>query len=147
MDKINERILRELKSDARISNVDLADRVGLSASACLRRVQELERSGVITGYRAVLNPAKMNIGCTAYIAVGLSDHTKVAQLEFEQGIKAIDQIRECHNVSGAFEYLLRVETQDLATYKTLHSDVIGSLPRVRSITTYIVMESCKDDRA
>ncbi|WP_123711352.1 Lrp/AsnC family transcriptional regulator [Sinobacterium caligoides] len=147
MDKINERILRLMKTDARISNVELAKRVGLSASACLRRVQELERSGVITGYRAVIDPAKVNVGCTAYVAIGLSEHTKQAQKAFEQAVLDVDEIRECHNVTGAFEYLLRVETEDLISYKKLHTDVIGSIAQVSSISTYMVMESAKDERA
>ena len=79
IDRLNNRILHELVQDGRVSNAELADRVGLSPSACLRRVQELERSGVIKRYRAVLNQAALGIGFTAYIAVGLSDHSKASQ--------------------------------------------------------------------
>lgn len=79
IDHINQQILRELSQEGRISNLDLADRVGLSPSACLRRVQELERSGVISGYRAVLNPSEIGVGFVAYIGVGLGEHTKAAQ--------------------------------------------------------------------
>ena len=75
LDKYNSNILRELQSNGRISNIDLADRVGLSPSACLRRVQELEKTGVIAGFRAVLNPERLGIGFIAYLAVGLGDHT------------------------------------------------------------------------
>ena len=78
-DKINAHILRELSRNGRISNTDLADRVGLSPSACLRRVQDLERRGVIRGYRAILDPQAMGVGFTAYITVGLNAHTKSAQ--------------------------------------------------------------------
>ena len=74
-DEINRRILHVLAQDGRISNLELAERVGLSPSACLRRVRELEQSGVIAGYRAVLNPAAMGVGFVAYIGVGLSSHT------------------------------------------------------------------------
>ena len=83
-------------------------------SACLRRVQEMERSGVITGYRAVLDRAALGVGFTAYIAVGLSSHTSESQHAFEGSIVKSPEVRECHNVTGAFEYLLRVETRDLA---------------------------------
>ena len=147
LDVINNRILHELTTDGRISNTDLAERVGLSASACLRRVQELERSGVITGYRAVLDRAALGTGFTAFIAVGLSDHTRASQKAFEESIVTSPEVRECHNITGAFEYLLRVEAADLSAYKTFHTEVLGTLPQVNSITTYVVMESAKDERA
>ena len=79
IDTIGRKILHELSSDGRISNLELADRVGLSPSACLRRVQELERSGVIKGYRAVIDPAKLGLTFQAYVTVGLSSHTKKSQ--------------------------------------------------------------------
>jgi len=147
LDRINKKILCELKNDGRISNTELASRVGLSSSACLRRVQELERSGIITGYRATLNNEKMGIGCVAYVAVGLCDHTKVSQQAFEQAITLSPEVRECHNITGSYEYLLRIETTNLITYKTFHTDVLGVLPQVNSITTYVVMDSPKDERA
>lgn len=147
IDRLNKRILQELQSNGRISNAELADRVGLSASACLRRVQELERSGIIQGYRAVLNHPALGIGFSAYIAVGLSDHSKKSQQAFEKAITRSDEVVECHNITGAFEYILRVETKDLLAYKTFHTDVLGTLPQVSAITTYVVMDSPKDDRA
>jgi DNA-binding Lrp family transcriptional regulator len=147
LDRHNERILLILEKEGRISNVDLADRVGLSPSACLRRVQELERSGVIAGYRAVIDRTRLGQGFLAYVTIGLAEHTKAAQLAFEAAITAAPEVRECHNVTGGVEYLLRVETEDLAAYKTLHTDVIGTAPHVASITTYVVMESPKDERA
>lgn len=147
LDKINNRILHELLHDGRISNAELADRVGLSPSACLRRVQELERTGTIRGYRAILDRAALGSGFTAYIAVGLSDHSKVSQEAFEQSISTSPEVRECHNITGVFEYLLRVEVEDLTAYKVFHADVLGTLPQVNSITTYVVMDSPKDERA
>lgn len=136
-----------LQRDGRISNAELADRVGLSASACLRRVQELERSGVIAGYRAVLNPARLGQGFMAYVAVGLSQHTKSAQQAFERAMGIAPEVRECHNVTGGVEYLLRVEVADLESYKAFHTDRLGAVPEVATITTYVVMASPKDDRA
>jgi Lrp/AsnC family leucine-responsive transcriptional regulator len=147
VDDIGHHILRILRSDGRISNLDLADRVGLSPSACLRRVQELERLGVITGYRAVMDPAKLGVGFVAYVTVGLNSHTKAAQEAFERAISRAPQVRECHNVTGTVEYLLRVEAADLAAYKHWHTEVLGVLPQVHAITTFVVMDSPKDDRA
>ncbi|WP_170462102.1 Lrp/AsnC family transcriptional regulator [Ruegeria arenilitoris] len=143
----NQQILQELARNGRISNLELADRVGLSPSACLRRVQELERSGVISGYRAVLNPAAMGVGFVAYIGVGLGEHTKAAQEGFEKAVQLAPEVVECHNITGTIEYLLRVECADLSAYKTFHTDVLGTLPHVTSITSYVVMGSPKDLRA
>lgn len=147
MDPINERILRELSRDGRISNLDLAARVGLSPSACLRRVQELERAGVIAGYRAVLDRGKLGFGFTAYVAVGLSQHTKASQEAFERAMALAPEVVECHNVTGTVEYLLRVEVADLVAYKAFHTEKLGALAQVNVITTYVVMGSPKDGRA
>lgn len=147
IDQINSRILQALQQDGRISNLDLADHVGLSPSACLRRVQELERSGIIKGYRAVLDPGKMGIGFVAYMSVGLNLHTKAAQEAFEAAVTRAPEVRECHNITGTVEYLLRIEATDLAAYKHFHTEVLGILPQVNSITSYVVMGSPKDMRA
>lgn len=145
-DEINQHILRELSRDGRISNLELAERVGLSPSACLRRVQELEREGIIAGYRAVLDRSKLGIGFVAYVTVGLNQHTKAAQEAFEKAISRAPEVIECHNITGTIEYLLRVEAADLVAYKTFHTDVLGVLPQVHSITSYVVMGSPKDER-
>jgi len=147
MDDIDHEILRHLSKDGRLSNTALAERVGLSASACVRRVQALEKDGVIRGYRAVVDRAAVGIGFVAYIAVGLSKHTKQEQKSFERAIGAARVVRECHNVTGAIEYLLRVEVADLVAYKHFHTEVLGALPQVATITSYIVMDSSKDERA
>ena len=147
LDTTDEKILHELERDGRVSNTELAKRVGLSSSACLRRVQELERRGVIRGYRAVLDRAALGTGFVAYVAVGLSDHSKAAQEAFERSIATAPEVLECHNVTGTIEYLLRVEVADLAAYKVFHTDVLGTLPQVTAITSYVVMESPKDERA
>jgi len=147
LDAIDERILRELKRDGRLSNLALAERVGLSPSATLRRVQELERRGVIRRFRAVLDAVQVGRGYVVDVAVGLSDHSKAAQRRFEAAMASAPDVVECHNIAGAFEYLLRVEARDLAAYKAFHDDVLGTVPAVRSITSYIVMESPKDERA
>ena len=146
-DKYNERILHELSQQGRIANTELADKIGLSASACLRRVQELENSGVIKGYRAILDSELLGNGFIAYVTVGLGKHTKGSQDAFEQAIASADELKECHNVTGSFEYILRVETTNLKTYKSFHTDILGTLPQVSTITTHVVMDSPKDQRA
>ncbi|MEL7345200.1 MAG: Lrp/AsnC family transcriptional regulator [Pseudomonadota bacterium] len=147
IDDIDARILRALQRDGRLANTVLADRVGLSPSACLRRVQELERRGVISGYRAVLNPVAMGQGFVAYVTVGLADHSKESQEGFERAVSHQPEVRECHNITGSFEYLLRIECADLEAYKAFHTDRLGTIKHVRQITTHVVMGSPKDDRA
>ena len=146
-DDKDRHILRVLARDGRISNLELADTVALSPSATLRRVQALEASGVIAGYRAVLDPARQGIGFVAYITVGLSEHTKRSQEAFERAVAQAPEVRECHNITGAVEYLLRVEVADLTAYKHFHTEILGALPQVDRLTTYVVMGSPKDMRA
>ncbi len=146
MDQVDEKILRELARDGRLSNLDLADRIGLSPSATSRRVSELERSGVIRGYRAVIDRDQVGQGFLAYITVGLSVHNKASQKGFEAAMAAAPEVKECHNIAGVFEYLLRVEAADMNAYKRFHTEVLGTVPNVASITSYIVMESPKDLR-
>lgn len=147
IDDKTDQILRQLKRDGRISNIELAERVGLSPSACLRRVQELDRSGVIKGYRVVLDPVQLGIGFVAYIGVGLGDHSKASQEAFERAISRTPEVVECHNITGSIEYLLRIECADLLSYKSFHTNKLGALPQVNSITSYVVMGSPKDERA
>ena len=146
MDQIDDNILHELSRDGRISNLDLAEKVGLSPSACLRRVASLEKRGVIEGYRAVLNRPAMGVGFVAFAAVGLNSHTKASQQAFERAMAVAPEVVECHNITGAVEYLLRIEVADLPAYKAFHTDVVGTLPQVASITSYVVMGSPKDLR-
>ena len=147
LDRISEHILRELSRNGRISNLELAERVGLSPSACLRRVQDLEKKGIITGYRAVLDRTALGSGFAAYVGVGLSDHSKSSQEAFERAIARAPEVVECHNITGTIEYLLRVECADLRAYKSFHTDMLGALPQVNGITSYVVMGSPKDERA
>jgi Lrp/AsnC family leucine-responsive transcriptional regulator len=147
LDQIDRRILRELKLDAKQTNLALAERVGLSPSACLRRVQELEKRGVIRGYRAVIDRDLSGVGFLVFVSVGLSDHSKKSLLAFERAMQASPEVVECHVVTGNIEYLLRVEVADIAAYKIFHDDVLGVLPQVSSICSFVAMGSAKDDRA
>ena len=147
LDDINRKILQELETDGRLSNVALAEKVGLSPSACLRRVQDLERRGIIEGYRAVINRSALGGGLTIYVTVGLDRHTKADQTIFERAMQAAPQVRECHNITGTVEYLLRVEVADLESYKYFHTEMLGTVSVVKTLVSYIVMGSPKDLRA
>ena len=146
MDQIDRKILHELEADGRISNAALAAAVGLSPSACLRRVQELERSGLIRGYRAVLDRSRLGGAVTIFVMVGLNVHLSKDARQFEAAMEEAPEVRECHNITGSVEYLLRVEVEDLAAYKTFHADTLGTLPQVASITSHISLGSSKDMR-
>lgn len=146
-DPISARILRILERRGRIPNQQLAAEVGLSPSACLRRVQDLERRGAILGYRAVIAPAARAAGFTAYVTIGLARHTNEAQRAFERACLSAPQVRECHNITGSVEYLLRVEVRDLESYRRFHTEVLGAFPQIATITTHVVMSSPKDERA
>ncbi len=147
IDPINAHILQELETDGRVSNTDLAARVGLSPSACLRRVQELERQGVITGYRAVIDRKKLGGHVTIFVMVGLNGHLKKDAQAFERAMANASEVREVHNITGSVEYLLRVEVSDLDSYKEFHANTLGVVPQVSSITSYITLASPKDLRA
>ncbi len=146
IDRLDQKILHELERDGRLSNTALADRVGLSQSACLRRVQALEDAGIIAGYRAVLNRSKLDGGLKVFVAVGLARHLKADQEAFERAMEAAPQVLECHNVSGTIEYLLLVEVRDLAAFKHFHTEVLGIVPQVASLVSYFVMGSPKNLR-
>ena len=146
LDTINAHILQELETNGRISNAELASRVGLSPSACLRRVQDLERRGIIAGYRAVIDRKAVGVAITVFVMVGLSAHLRKDARAFERAMQAAPEVRECHNITGAVEYLLRVEVKSLEAYKAFHADTLGTLPQVASITSHISLGASKDLR-
>lgn len=106
----------------------------------------MEKAGIIRGYRAVIDRNPIGGGLLAFVMVGLSSHTKGSQETFERVIARAPEVIECHNVTGTIEYILRVEASDISAYKTFHTEVLGTLPQVTSITSYIVLESPKDER-
>ena len=147
MDAIDAKILRQLEREGRVANLQLAERIGLSPSACLRRVQALEAAGVIKGYRAILDRAQLGGDLTVFVMVGLSGQLQRDARAFERAMAEAPEVLECHNVTGSVEYLLRVEVANLAAYKHFHSDVLGTLSQVSSITSHVCLGSSKDLRA
>jgi DNA-binding Lrp family transcriptional regulator len=147
IDNLDAKILHNLEKDGRISNTNLAERVGLSPSACLRRVQDLERRNIIKGYRAIIDRSQMGGSIVVFVSVGLSDHRANAARDFELAMMAASEVRECHNITGAIEYLLRIEVSSLDAYKRFHSEILGARKEVISITSHICLGSAKDERA
>jgi len=147
MDKIDQRILRELQRDGRISNLKLAEAVHLSPTAVLERVKRLTREGVILGYEARLDPAKLGAGLMVFIEVLLDRTVQDVMDNFKAAVQARPEILECHLVAGGFDYLLKTRVADMAAYRGFVGEVIWALPGVRETRTYAVMEEVKNTTA
>ncbi|AOE49964.1 Transcriptional regulator, AsnC family [Kangiella sediminilitoris] len=144
MDRIDRRILRELQSNGRISNVELAKVVGLSATPCLERVRRLENDGFIEGYLAKLNPKKLSASLLVFIEIRLLHTSPNVFTEFNQAVATIQEILECHLVSGEFDYLLKARVGDMQEYRKLLGDTLLTLPGVSASRSYMVMEEVKE---
>lgn len=135
MDSIDKQILWELQQDGRLSNQDLADRVGLSPSPCLRRVRQLEEAGVITGYSAHISPKHIGLNVTAFVRLTMNDHSANVVAEIEERIRAISHIIEAYLLSGGTDYLLKVMVADLDEFEKVIRNDIRTLPAIASIET------------
>jgi Lrp/AsnC family transcriptional regulator, leucine-responsive regulatory protein len=144
IDKIDRKILQILQSDGRISNLKLADSIGLSPTAVLARTQRLQRDGVILGYEARLNPAKLGRGMAVFVEVLLDRTTANVFDAFKAAVQVHGEIMECHLVAGGFDYLLKLRVQDMAAYREFAGRVLWQLPGVRETRTYAVMEEVKE---
>ncbi|TCC28110.1 Lrp/AsnC family transcriptional regulator [Kribbella speibonae] len=141
MDEVDRAILTVLERDGRISNAELAAQVGLSPSPCLRRVQRLEQSGVIRGYRALIDPAAMGRGLRVLAGVRLLRHARADVVAFERAIVKLTEVVYCHHVTGNYDYLLQVEVADLPAYEDFHANQLAGLPAVATVTTYVTMKT------
>lgn len=144
LDSADLRILREIQNDGRMPVVELAERVNLSKSPCLKRLRRLEKDGYIRRYIAELDAKKMAQGYLVYIQVKLANTTRQKLEEFNLAVQSVPQIQSCHMVSGGYDYLLKVRTRDMDEYRMMLVDVISSLPAVAQTSTYPVMEEVKD---
>jgi Lrp/AsnC family leucine-responsive transcriptional regulator len=143
LDAIDRRIIAELQVDARLSNVELADRVGLSPSPCLRRVKRLEQDGVIEGYRAVLRRDRVGLGLSVFLAVKIDAHANERVLEFESTVCAMPEVLACHLVSGESDYLLEVVVTDLEHYQHFLVGQLLNLSIVREVRSSFAIQTRK----
>jgi Lrp/AsnC family leucine-responsive transcriptional regulator len=141
LDAIDRRIVAALQADGRLSNVELAERVGLSPSPCLRRVQRLEREGYIEAYRAVLGRSRIGLGLTVFLSVKIDGHANERALALEEALLAMPEIVACHLVSGDADYLLEVVVPDIEHYQRFLIDKILNLPIVKDVRTNVVIQS------
>jgi len=143
LDAIDRRIVAALQADGRLTNTDLAQRVGLSPSPCLRRVSRLEREGYIEGYRAMLRRDQIGLGLTVFVGVKIEGHANDKALEFERVVVAFPEVVACHMVSGEADYLLEVVVPDLDHYRSFLIGKLLELPIVREVRSNIAIQSLK----
>ena len=137
-------ILAELQADGRVTNVELAERVSLSGSACLRRVRALEKAGVITGYSAQVDPRKLGLLGNAFVKVSL-EHQDIADLDaFEDAVKQVPEVMECYLMSGEQDYLLRLVFSDMEHFERIHREHLTRLPGVSRLNTSVVIRTVSD---
>lgn len=144
LDRFDDAIIRVLSTDGRISATDLARRIGLSKSPTQARMKRLEEAGVITGYRAMLEPIRMGQAHVAFVEVRLSDTREAALQAFNKAVLAVPEVEQCHMIASRFDYLLKVRTADIQDYRRVLAERISALPHVASTSTYVAMEAVKD---
>lgn len=146
MDAVDRQILAELQVQGRLTVTELADRVRLSAGPCHRRLRGLERTGVIRGYRAVIDPAAVGLGFEVLVNVTMDREDAATITAFETALAAIVEVRHAERLFGDPDYLLRVATADLTGYARLRDEKLAALPGVQRLTSTIVMKRVVDDR-
>lgn len=133
LDHIDHKILKHLQENARITNADLAERVGLSPTPCLRRLRRLETEGIIKGYRTEINREALGVNVTVIILVKLEREDDKTLREFEAAIKDREEVMECYLVTGKFDYFIRVVVPSLATYETFLSETMLRMPNIATV--------------
>lgn len=144
IDHIDRKIINVLASEGRITVTELAGRVNLSKTPCQIRLKRLVDEGIIRGFRAVTDPVKLGLGHIAFAEVKLSDTRERALEEFGKAVLQVREIEECHMMASSFDYLLKVRTADIQSYRRVLGEKISSLPHVASTSTFVVMESIID---
>ncbi len=145
LDAIDRRILALLQQQGRMPNVELARHVHLSPTPCLERVRRLERAGVIRGYGARLDANALGAGFVTFVTVTLERTTTDVFDRFADKVRRLDEVAECHMVGGGFDYILKVRTRDMASFRRFLGEKLSTLPEVAQTHSYFVMEAIKDD--
>jgi len=143
LDERDRAILRELMRDGRLTNAELADRVHLSQSACLRRVRALEEGGIVAGYAMLLDPVAVGLPGAAFVSVSLDQQGRAALDRFEREVSRHPEIIECYLLAGASDYLLRVAFRDARDFERIHTDIITQLPGVSRVQSTMTLRTVK----
>ena len=141
LDEFDRKIIAILGRDGRMTYTELAQRVGLSKTPCQQRVKRLVDSGLITGFRAIVDPAKIGLDHVAFAEVKLSDTREEALRQFNAAVRRIAEVEECHMIASSFDYLLKVRTPDIRRYRIVLGEKISSLPHVANTSTFVAMET------
>ncbi len=143
LDKIDRRLLAELQAEGRVTNVDLARRVGLTAPPCLRRVRTLEEEGVIRGYHADLDASKLGFAITVFAMVSLRSQAEEDLKAFEDHIAKLDAVRECHMLNGEIDFILKIVSRDLQSFQEFLTSKLTPAPNVASVKTSLTIRTSK----
>jgi Lrp/AsnC family transcriptional regulator, leucine-responsive regulatory protein len=144
MDAIDKIILNQLQRQGNLPLADLAEKAGLSASSCHRRVKALEAKGVITGYNAALDRKALGLANEFFVEISLTGQSEEVLEKFEKAVQRVPEILECHLMSGQFDYLLRIVARDAEDYERIHRTRIGRLPGVQRIQSMLALRTVKD---
>jgi Lrp/AsnC family leucine-responsive transcriptional regulator len=145
IDQFDYRIIEALVADGRMSVTDLAKRVGLSNTPCQVRLKRLIEDGYILGFRAIIDVNKLGRNHVAFTEVKLSDTRENALNAFNVAVRKLQEVEECHMIAGAFDYLLKIRTSDIANYRLVLGEKISSLPFVANTSTFVAMEAIKEN--
>ncbi|MGH1412830.1 MAG: Lrp/AsnC family transcriptional regulator [Pelagimonas sp.] len=145
LDRFDRAILTTLAEEGRISIADLARRIGLSKSPTQARLRRLERDGAIRGYRAILDPIQLGLDHVAFVEVKMTSTSEAALAKFNQAAAAVPEIEQVHLIAGNFDYLLKVRTADMRSYRRVLAEKISTLPGMSATSTYVAMEAVKED--
>lgn len=145
LDRFDREILNVVGEDGRISIADLARRIGLSKSPTQTRLRRLESEGIITGYRALIDPIRLGLDHVAFVEVKLEDTREAALSKFNAAVRRIPEIEQAHMMASHFDYLLKVRTRSMSAYRQVLGEKISSLPYVSSTSTYVAMQAVKED--
>ncbi len=143
LDQIDRQLLGILQDDGRITNVELAQRVGLTAPPCLRRVRALEDMGVIRGYHADLDGSKLGFGITVFAMVSLKSQAEEALRQFEDHMRALPEVRECHMLNGEIDFILKIVSKDLQSFQEFLTSKLTPAPNVGSVKTSLTIRTAK----
>ena len=145
LDSIDRRLLAELQAEGRVTNVDLAKRVGLTAPPCLRRVRALEEAGVIRGYHADLDASRLGFTITVFAMVSLKSQAEEDLRAFENHIKGLPEVRECHMLNGEIDFILKIVSKDLQSFQEFLTSKLTPAPNVASVKTSLTIRTAKND--
>jgi len=144
LDDFDRKLLAVLRQEGRITYTELAQKVGLSKTPCQQRVRRLMETGVIVAFRAIVDPAKVGLDHVAFAEVKLSDTREAALTEFNEAVRKIPEVEECHMIASSFDYLLKVRTADIRRYRAVLGEKISTLPHVASTSTFVAMETVRE---